>query len=115
MGVLSSVEQRWSQRRPIALPVEVFEHGSLLASCNSRDIGLGGVFLSLADNELSKDQEVELFFSLGEGNPTRYKLNAKVVRAADAGAGLLFKDFDTNAFRALQEIMRYSASVESVD
>lgn len=105
----TSVEQRWSQRRPVSVPVEVCEDGQVLTQCVSHDIGLGGVFLSLDANSLSAYQDVDLYFNLGsEENITRHKLKAKMVRTAENGAGFMFKDFDTNAFRALQEIMRYS-------
>ncbi|MDX1812538.1 MAG: PilZ domain-containing protein [Gammaproteobacteria bacterium] len=109
MGSVGSVEQRWSQRRPLTVSVEVFEHGDLLTQGQSKDIGLGGVFVSFDDNVVNTAQEVELFFLLGEAeNTTRHKLKAKIVRTAEDGAGFMFRDFDTNAFRALQEVMRHS-------
>ena len=109
LGTASSVEQRWSQRRPVSVPVEVFEHGNHIANCVSRDICLGGVFLALKQEGVKKEREVDLFFTLGSESPTKYKLKAKVVRINNEGTGFMFKDFDTNAFRALQEIMRFSS------
>ncbi|HFE39317.1 MAG TPA: PilZ domain-containing protein [Gammaproteobacteria bacterium] len=105
-------EQRWSQRRPIVLSIDVLDHGSLVTTCNSRDVGLGGVFLESEANRLVEDQDVELCFSLGENITTKHKLQAKVVHVhSRGGAGLKFKNFDTNSFCALQEIMKYSSPV----
>jgi len=110
MGAASIIEQRWSQRRAVVLGVDVFDHGSLLVSCRSRDVGLGGVFLEAEGGQFKHDQDVELFFSLGEDGSTKHKLKAKVVRVFDQGAGFVFKDFDTSSFRSLQEIMRHSVT-----
>ena len=70
----------------------------------------GGIFLKAEKNCLAQDQDVELYFSLGDDGATKHKLKAKVVRVLNEGVGLMFKDFDTSSFRALQEIMRYSVS-----
>jgi hypothetical protein len=114
MGAANIIEQRWSQRRAVSLGVEVFDHGSLLTTCNSRDVGLGGIFLETEQNRLAQNQDVDLYFSLGDDRSTKHKLKAKVVRVLSEGAGLMFKDFDTSSFRALQEIMRYSVADSTV-
>jgi acyl CoA:acetate/3-ketoacid CoA transferase alpha subunit len=101
-------EQRWSQRRNAKLDVDVFDHGSLVTSCSSRDVGLGGVFLETSMGCFTENQVVDLCFFLGEENIIKHNLKAKVVRIMDSGAGLKFKDFDTSSFRTLQEIMRHS-------
>ena len=36
----------------------------------------------------------------------------KGVRIENGGAGLMFKDFDATAFRALQKVMRYNDSIK---
>jgi len=110
MNAASVVEQRWSQRRDVLLGVDVLENGELIASCQSRDVGLGGVFIETASGKLQDHCDYELCFSLGQKDMAKQKLKAKIVRVADDGYGLMFKDFDTNSFRALQEIMRHSSS-----
>lgn len=111
MAATTTVEQRWSQRRPVSVPVEVRNNGQIVAQSISRDIGLGGVFLILDATALDSYQDLELFFELDvNDNVTRHKLKAKLVRSATDGGGFMFKDFDTNAFRALQEIIRYSGA-----
>jgi len=112
MGAASIIEQRWSQRRGLSLDIEVFEHGTFLSMAKSQNVGLGGVFIELDDgvSKLMQDQELILYFSLGNEGSTKYKLKAKVVRVSPKGTGLMFKDFDTNSFRALQEIMRNADS-----
>ncbi len=110
IGAASSVvEQRWSQRRGVSLNVDILENGVLIASCQSRDVGLGGVYLQTFSRKLTANSDYELCFSLGQKDMAKQKLKAKLVRAADDGFGFMFKDFDTNSFRALQEIMRFSS------
>jgi len=108
MGAVSAIEQRWSQRRSASLDVDVVKDSSLLARCRARDVSLGGVFLEIDENIIDKCQDVELIFTLAKSEAAQHKLKARTVRVAADGIGLMFKDFDTNSFRALQEIMRYS-------
>lgn len=111
MGAQTNMnEQRWSQRRTVSLDVDVFDHGSLITACNSRDVGLGGVFLETENECFVENQDVDLCFFLGENNSVKHTLKAKVVRVIDVGVGFKFKDFDTSSFRTLQEIMRHSSS-----
>jgi len=108
MGAVSAIEQRWSQRRSASLDVDIVKDSSLLASCIARDVSLGGVFLEVNENSIGKCQDVELVFTLAKSEAAQHKLKARIVRVAGDGIGLMFKDFDTNSFRALQEIMRHS-------
>jgi len=112
MSAASVVEQRWSQRRDVSLGVDVLVNGEIVvASCQSRDVGLGGVYINTDGHKLSSDCDYELCFSLGQKDMAKQKLKAKVVRNSTDGYGFMFKDFDTNSFRALQEIMRHSSAV----
>lgn len=110
VGAVNVMEQRWSQRRKVALDVDIWRQGSALASSRTRDVGLGGVFLEVEGGRvLEKNTEVDLFFLLEAGDHvTRHKLKARVVRITVEGFGLMFKDFDIGAFRALQEILRHT-------
>ncbi len=111
MGAVSAIEQRWSQRRSTSLDVDVVKDSNLLVHCRARDVSLGGVFLEIDEQKVGKCQDVELIFTLAKSGAAQHKLKARTVRIASDGIGLMFKDFDTNSFRALQEIMRYSAAV----
>ncbi len=105
--MINSMEQRWSQRRPVVLEVDVWHHGDVLGSCRTRDVGLGGVFLELSEGKPQKHMDVDLVFRLrGAEQYTKHRLRARVVRVNDDGVGLMFRDFDTSSFRALQEILR---------
>ena len=106
------MEKRWSERKTLRTGVDICQQGSLLDSCFSRDIGLGGAFLCLQEEpsglsrELHEGVDVELVFSsVGEGQPRPYKINARVTRHSDEGIGLKFCDFDTGVFRSLRELM----------
>jgi len=103
------MEKRWSERKELSVGVDIYQQGELLASCLSKDIGLGGAFLG-ADSIIRVDEEsdVELVFSLASSeNSARHKIHARVTRVSDQGVGFKFCDFDTGVFRSLQEIMSY--------
>lgn len=105
------MENRWSDRRDLALGVDVVQHGEKLLTCHSRDVGLGGTCLDVSEEartRLKKDTDVELVFHLQEGQQeTKHTLHARVVRIDSHGIGLKFNEFDTGVFRSLQEIMGY--------
>lgn len=103
------MEQRWSTRTPVKLNVDVAYDDKEVEDCVTRDIGMGGVFLEMAQLVPATDTMVELTFKVGPTDRrTRHKLKAKVVRAASDGIGLMFRDFDAGSFRALQEVLRYT-------
>jgi len=79
------MEKRWSERKELSVGVDVYQQGELLASCFSKDIGLGGAFLGAESSfAVNEESDVELIFK--------------------------FCDFDTGVFRSLQEIMSYKTS-----
>lgn len=101
------MERRWTTRTKLALTVEVACEGGRILRCTTEDIGLGGVFVNAPTTAIPEGQNVELIFSLPANSaPEEHKLRAKVVRATDAGVGLMFRDFDATAFRSLQRVMR---------
>lgn len=105
------MENRWSDRRDLCLGVDLIQQGKTLATCASRDVGLGGTYIDV-DNEvrqrLQLDSDVELVFHLVDGQQeTKHTLYARIVRMDGTGIGLKFHEFDTGVFRSLQEIMSY--------
>lgn len=101
------MERRWSERKERRLEVDVCRQGSLLASCFSRDMSMGGVFLCMDDTTvLQVNMEVELHFKLvREEGEKLHKVNARVARIDAQGAGFKFCDFDITIFITLREIM----------
>jgi len=107
MGAENQADRRWSQRRDVELDVDVFIDGSKFGTCQTRDVGLGGVFLRMSETRPRQDVDVDLMFHVGKApQETKHRLRARVVRETAGGVGFMFKDFDTISFRALQEIMR---------
>jgi PilZ domain len=105
------MEKRWSERIALRVGVDVYQHGRQLGSCASRNIGLGGTFLSLVENDvdklvIQKAQNVELVFSLlSQGHEIKHTLHAQVARVNTEGVGFKFCDFDTGVFRSLQALL----------
>ena len=109
------MEKRWSERKDLSVGVDVYQQGQLLASCFSKDIGLGGAFLGAESSiAVNKESDVELIFRLATSTTgTRHKIHARVTRISDQGVGFKFCDFDTGVFRSLQEIMSYKTSASN--
>lgn len=102
-----TMERRWTTRRKLGLEVDVVFEGGHLSGCQTRDIGLGGVFVKTGDRVLPDDQPVEVRFKLqGPVEVEEHKIRAKVVRLVSGGAGLMFRDFDAGAFRSLQRVLK---------
>jgi hypothetical protein len=105
------MERRWTTRTNLNLDVDVAYGEGEVIGCTTRDIGLGGVFVATGKSALPPGENVELTFRLGQVNDDpEYRIRAKVVRHTDDGAGLMFRDFDATAFRALQKVMRFKES-----
>lgn len=117
VGVAGAMEQRWSQRRKVTLDVDVLQvDGQRVASTRTRDVGLGGVFIEMADGRPAEHMELDLVFVLDrQGHATKHRLKARVVRTTADGVGLMFREFDTASFRALQEILRHTPAHESAN
>jgi len=106
------MENRWSDRRELCLVVDLVDDNGQKLPCQSRDIGLGGTFLSINSTAgLSKDASVTLVFYLMEGpEKTSHALDARIVRVCTSGVGLKFNEFETGVFRTLQKVMTYKES-----
>jgi hypothetical protein len=103
------MEQRWSTRTPVKLDVDVVYDNRDVEESITRDICMGGVFVEMGRTVPPLDAMAEITFKVGSGDKrTKHKIKAKVVRIADDGVGLMFRDFDAGSFRALQEILRYT-------
>ena len=106
-----AMENRWSDRRGLCLGVDLIQQGKKLATCSSRDVGLGGTYIDVdseTQQHLNTDSDIELVFHLLDGmQETKHTLYARIVRVDNGGIGLKFHEFDTGVFRSLQEIMTY--------
>ncbi|MDH4273504.1 MAG: PilZ domain-containing protein [Gammaproteobacteria bacterium] len=105
------VERRWSQRRTATLMVEIHYQGTMVANCQTLNVGLGGAYINCVSWVLPKGAEFELVFQLGDEHKVRHRLHARVIRASNDGVGVGFRDYDIRAFRTLQEVMRCAAQM----
>ena len=106
------MERRWTTRTDIRVNLEVATTDSVFAGCETRDIGLGGVFIRTNGHTLYQGENVELTFNLASASDGMAPMiRAKVVRLTDDGAGLMFKDFDAIAFRSLQKVIKSQEAI----
>lgn len=105
------MEQRWSPRTRVNLEVDLLVKGKEVGGCRTRDIGMGGAFVEVSEDFHAEKAIVELIFKLGSGDHySNHRIKAIIVRVANDGVGLMFRDFDASAFRSLQEILQYAQS-----
>jgi hypothetical protein len=87
-------DKRVAHRHTLALDTEVhfseqFVRG--MFRCRTGNIGLNGAFLPSKNIPLTRKTAVELVFhARARSQPKRYCMNAKVVRASEEGAALVF-------------------------
>lgn len=100
------MERRWTTRTEMKVNLDVATSDTLIAGCEIKDIGLGGVYIETHGKELAEGTEVELNFQFPLEDNAAQTIRAKVVRSYDGGAGLMFRDFDAVAFRVLQKVIK---------
>ena len=102
------MERRWTTRTEMNIDIDVATSDAILSGCETRDIGLGGVYVLTNGQALTEGQEVELTFKLKEQleDNAAPMIRARVVRLTNDGAGMMFKDFDAIAFRSLQKVIK---------
>lgn len=109
------MENRWSIRKNLSLDVDILYQGQQYARCKTRDIGLGGMFIEVANSMIPRFGKVELHVQVDqEGIRAPHKFVASVVHTTNNGMGLMFQDFNIADFRVLQEVLRLSPSGELI-
>lgn len=96
------MERRWGTRKTLEVDVVIDNQPSCLLRGRLNDISIGGLFVKVDTTPLRLNAPVELVMLLESDEGTRvYKLPAIVVRLTADGAGLMFDQYDVNAFRTL--------------
>lgn len=96
------MERRWGMRKAIQVDVVIDNQPACLLRGRIGNVSTGGLFVQTEPTSLSQNEQVELVLMLQQESGTRvYRISAMVVRLAQDGAGLMFDQYDVNAFRAL--------------
>jgi hypothetical protein len=97
------MERRWGMRKAVEIDVVIDNQPECLLRGQIGNVSVGGLYVRTAEpGSLSKNSQVELVLMLQQDTGTHvYRMAAMVVRLTDDGAGLMFDQYDVNAFRAL--------------
>lgn len=96
------MERRWGMRKAVEIDVVIDNQPECLLRGRIGNVSVGGLYVRTEPGSLSKNSQVELVLMLQQNNGTRvYRMAAMVVRLTHDGAGLMFDQYDVNAFRAL--------------
>ena len=96
------MERRWGMRKSVEVEVVIDNQPVCLLRGRIDNISIGGLFVHTEPAPLRMNTPVELVLLLEDDNGTRvYRLPAVVVRITAEGAGLMFDQYDVNAFRTL--------------
>ncbi len=112
------MERRWGLRKPVEIDVVIDNQPECLLRGQIGNVSVGGLYVRTEPGNLSKNSQVELVLMLQQDKGTRvYRMAAMVVRLTDDGAGLMFDQYDVNAFRALVVLLltRQKASTAAGD
>jgi hypothetical protein len=100
------MEQRWSVRKATSMPVMIYVHGSPMAACRARNVGLEGIYLEVSSPMFSPESILEVEFTLPDGEEHRlYRLPGVVKHVTDGGVGVMFLSFHAKVFRILHTVL----------
>lgn len=101
------MEHRCTIRRPHACDIYVDGPPGEPKRVKSRNIGAGGIFVDTVDTPFTLNTAVTVAFHLRHGKQaTDFRLRAMVVRAAPAGAAIMFLDIDGETLGRLDRLLR---------
>lgn len=107
------MEHRWSLRKRLTTNVLLYHHGIPVARCESRDVGLEGMFVNTGPLNYFRNTRLDVEFSLrnpATGQVARCRLPAIVVHTSNQGLGLTFIGFNPDIFRTLDAILHGPAT-----
>lgn len=109
MEVNKQIDHRWSVRQPLTLPVKLYQGGEPLGQGRTQNIGIGGMFVELNALRLKKlppEARLSVAFTVtANGATTHHRLPATVIWSREAGAGLMFTDFNVETVHTLRDIL----------
>ncbi len=101
------VEHRYSVRKPLNLPVELFHHKQSLGYFNTQDISHQGAFIDADQLYLFCNDFVHITFFMRDILTAReFRLKALVRHMSKQGIGVMFADDLPDFFRVLQGLLR---------
>ena len=101
------VEHRYSARKTMRLPVEIFHHKRSIGFFKTRDISPQGAFIDAGQIYLFCNDFVHINFMIRDVFTTQeYKLKALVRHLSKHGIGVMFTDDLPEFFRVLQGLLR---------
>lgn len=100
------MERRWGMRKSIDVEVVIDNQPACLIRGRIGNVSVGGLFVRTEDSSLAMNSQVELVLMLQQDQGTQvYRLPAMVVRLTPQGAGLMFDEYDVDAFRTLVALL----------
>ena len=101
-----TVEHRFSLRKPVAVPVEIFHHKRYLGSFQTRNISHRGAFVDTGQIDLFCNDFVQMNFTMCDLHATgAFNLKALVLHQSKQGIGIMFADHSPVFFRVLQRML----------
>lgn len=97
-----TMERRGGMRKSLEIDVVIDNQPACLLQGRIGNVSIGGLFVQTEAASLTANTQVELVLMLQREDGTQvYRMPAMVVRVTPRGAGLMFDQYDVNAFRAL--------------
>jgi hypothetical protein len=94
------MEHRWGQRQPVNRPVHIRTQGGLAGRGCVRDLSVSGAFIATS-LPVAQFSCVEIQFRQKDGFATVTCLEGEVVRTANDGFGIEWRQFGANEVLAL--------------
>ena len=100
------LEQRWNFRKPVTTEVILHSPRLGVVRARTRDLSYGGVRIDTRSGNLSPNSWVRVTFIVHHETDTLHRsIDARVIHAGSHGCGLMFVDFNRDAFMLLHGFM----------
>jgi len=99
-------EQRWSQRKPLQMPVRLHYEPVGDIEGATRDISLEGMFVETGGIRIPPKAQIEVcFVTENDGNRIEHRLPAVAIHGTNEGVGLMLHHVNYEDFYALRRLL----------
>lgn len=99
------MERRWGSRKSLEADVVIADEPRQVLPGRIGNISMGGVFVETDSVGLRNNSQIEVVLRSRDDGTRVYRVPAMVVRITANGAGLMFDQYNVEAFRALVSLV----------
>lgn len=98
-------ERRWNQRLPVAINIIIYYSGLGLIQGKTKNLSLDGAFIETGRISLHQGNEIELILYDPDDHTEQQRVQARIARLDERGAGLVFRDVPLAAYDLIRRAL----------